>query len=72
MSPGSIYPIQLGLTLLGASGSAALAYAISAREYPRRAAVASIPWLIVVALLAALAVWVIGQPMEMRGLGGTA
>ena len=72
MPPASVYPIQLGLTLLGASGSAALACAICAREYPRRAAVAAIPWLIVVALLAVLAVWIIGQPMEMRGLGGAA
>jgi len=72
MPPGLVYPIQLGLTLLGASGSAALAYAISARDYPRRTLAAAIPWLIVVALLAVLAVWIIGQPMEMRGLGGTA
>ena len=72
MPPGLVYPIQLGLTLLGASGSAALAYAISAREYPRRTVGAAIPWLLVVALLAVLAVWIIGQPMEMRGLGGTA
>jgi polyferredoxin len=71
MPPGLVYPIQLGLTLLGASGSAALVYAISARDYPRRTA-AAIPWLILVALLAVVAVWVIGQPMEMRGLGGTA
>lgn len=70
--PGSVYPIQLGVTLLGACGSAALAYAISVRDYPRRATVASIPWLIVVALLAAAAVWILGQPMEMRGLGGIA
>ena len=72
MPPGLVYPIQLGLTLLGASGSAALAYSISAREYPRRTVAAAIPWLIVVVLLAVLAVWIIGQPMEMRGLGGTA
>jgi len=43
MPPGLVYPIQLGLTLLGASGSAALAYAISAREYPRRTVPAVIP-----------------------------
>jgi hypothetical protein len=69
---GAVYPIQLGVTLLGACGSAALAYAIAVRDYPRRATVASIPWLIVVALLAAAAVWILGQPMEMRGLGGLA
>ena len=72
MPPGSVYPIQLGFTVLGACGSAALAYAISVRDYPRRPAVASIPWLIVVALLAAAALWILGQPMEMRGLGGIA
>ena len=72
LPPGLVYPIQLGVTLLGALGSAALAFAISAREYPRRTVAAAIPWLIVVVLLAVLAVWIIGQPMEMRGLGGTA
>jgi polyferredoxin len=70
MSPGSAYPIQLGFTLLGAFGSAALAYAISARDYPQRAAAASVPWLMVVGLLTVAAVWLVGQPMEMRGLGG--
>jgi len=40
---------------------------IAARDYPRRAA-AVIPWAILVVLLASAALWILSQPMEMRGL----
>jgi hypothetical protein len=36
----------------------------------RRPTAASLPWLVVVVVLAAAALWILGQPMEMRGLGG--
>jgi polyferredoxin len=69
MRPGSMYPIQLGLVLLGAAGSVGLVHAI-AGEDSERPVIAALPWLLVVTLLALAALWVIGQPMEMRGLGG--
>lgn len=69
MPPGTIYPIQFGLTLLGACGSAAVAHAIAKRDYPQRVMAAAMPWLAVVALLTAAALWILAQPMEMRGLG---
>ncbi|HET7217086.1 MAG TPA: hypothetical protein VFJ02_03525 [Vicinamibacterales bacterium] len=69
MQPGTVYPIQLGFVLLGACGSLGLVHATSLRDYPARAGRASAPWIIVVLLLAAAAVWITGQPMEMRGLG---
>ena len=69
MRPGAVFPIQLGLILLGALGSLTLAYQISERDCPERPAVATIPWAIVTMTLAAVAVWILLQPMEMRGVG---
>lgn len=70
MQSGAVYPIQLGFVLLGTAGSMAMAHGVSLRDYPDRAARASIPWICVILLLAALALWIFGQPMEMRGVGG--
>jgi hypothetical protein len=69
MQPGSVFPIQLGVVLLGATGSLTLMYRISLRDQPVGALLATIPWAALVALLAAGAVWILAQPMEMRGLG---
>ena len=69
MRPGAVYPIQAGVTLLGACGSAAVAHAIASRDYPRRVTAASAPWLAVIVVLTAAALWILGQPMDMRGLG---
>ena len=69
MRPGSVFPIQAGFILLGTMGSLAAAYQISERDYPDRPAAALAPWLGVIALLAFAALWILLQPMEMRGLG---
>jgi hypothetical protein len=69
MPPGSVYPIELGFVLLGAAGSIGLVQATSLRDHPARAAAASAPWIGVIMLLAATAVWILNQPMDMRGLG---
>ncbi|MQA28551.1 MAG: FesM [Luteitalea sp.] len=69
MQPGAVFPIQLGFILLGSIGSLALSYLISERDYPDRPVFAAAPWLGVVLVLAAAAVWILSQPMEMRGLG---
>jgi hypothetical protein len=69
MRPGSVFPIQAGFILLGTMGSAAAAYQISERDYPDRPGAALAPWLAVIALLAVAALWILVQPMEMRGLG---
>jgi hypothetical protein len=69
MRPGSVFPIQLGCILLGAAGSLGVTHLISMRDYfdhPRRA---SIAWTVVIVALAAAAIWVLFQPMEMRGMG---
>jgi len=65
MRPGMVYPIELGLILLGALGSLASAFEISDRDYPGRATVAVIPWALLIAGLTTAALWIMSQPMEM-------
>jgi polyferredoxin len=67
MRPGAVFPLQVGFIALGTLGSLASAMQVAARDYPRRAA-AVIPWAILVVLLSAAALWILSQPMEMRGL----
>ena len=69
MRPGSVFPMQLGCILLGAMGSLALAYRISDRDYPERPGPPTVPWAIVTVALASVAIWILSQPMEMRGIG---
>jgi polyferredoxin len=68
LQAGSVFPLQLGSVVLGAAGSMALVHAISLRDEPSRAARSSVPWLVVVALIAATALWILSQPMEMRAV----
>jgi polyferredoxin len=72
MRAGVVFPFEIGAVVVGALGSVALAYRIAEREYPRVAGRAAIPWLLLVAGLLVLALWIIALPMEMRGtaLGG--
>jgi hypothetical protein len=69
MQPGSVFPLQLGVVMLGAAGSLGLVHATSVRDYPTRPAAASAPWTALVVVLAAAAVWIMSQPMAMRGVG---
>jgi polyferredoxin len=69
MRPGAVFPIQLGFVVIGAAGSMTLAYATSARDHSERAGLASVPWLVLMAALAAAALWILAQPMDMRGMG---
>jgi hypothetical protein len=69
MQSGAVYPIQLGFVLLGTVGSIALAQSISVRDYPARSARAALPWVGIILLLAAVGLWIFGQPMDMRGVG---
>jgi hypothetical protein len=52
-------------------GSFAVMHLISMRDYPSKPAPATLPWAVVLVLLAAAAIWVLFQPMEMRGMALT-
>jgi polyferredoxin len=68
MRPGAVLPIQLGFVVLGTMGSLALTHLISLRDRADRAARATMPWAVLLLLLAAVAIWILFQPMEMRGV----
>lgn len=69
---GAVFPFQFGAILLGALGSSAVVHRIAERDFPSRAVRAAAPWILLVMVLTALALWIVGLPMEMRGmeLGG--
>ncbi len=70
MRPGAVFPIQAGFVLLGSMGSVAASFRFAERDYPGRAARAAlVPWALLVVILAAFALWMLAQPMDMRGLG---
>jgi hypothetical protein len=62
-----LYPLELGLLGLGWLGSLLVAYRLADREAERRAWAAFLPWAVLLSLLFAAAIWLMGQPMEMRG-----
>lgn len=72
LSAELVRPLELGLLGLGVLGSLLVAWRIAERDYPARAARAFVPWAGLCLLLGAVAVWLLSQPMEMRGtfLGG--
>ena len=69
LQPGAVFPIEIGFILLGVVGSLASAYRISDRDYPERPGPATAPWAIVTLTLATAALWILSQPMAMRGVG---
>jgi ferredoxin len=70
MRPGSVFPIEVGFILLGTLASLGLAYLISERDRPDTAVAATLPWAAAIAVTAAAALWILAQPMAMRGMGG--
>jgi ferredoxin len=67
-----VYPLELGFLSLGLLGSLLVTYRISFREYKARPWQAFIPWAVLCVVLFCAALWLLNQPMEMRGtfLGG--
>jgi ferredoxin len=68
MRPGSVFPLQIGMVLLGALGSLVVSQRISEQDYADRAVRASLPWIVMIVMLAAAALWILAQPMEMRAM----
>jgi ferredoxin len=69
LTPGSVYPLQLGILLLGTLGSLAAVARLSARLVPAQVVLASLPWSTLIVMLAVFAAWIFTQPMDMRGGG---
>ena len=68
MRPGLVFPIEVGVILIGAAGSLALAYLISERDYVEHPVVATIPWAVVTIAITVAALWITAQPMDMRAV----
>jgi polyferredoxin len=68
LQPGAVFPIQLGCVVLGTAGSLGMVHAIAQREQPSRPVLVSAPWVTVVLLVAAAALWILSRPMEMRAI----
>ena len=68
LRPGVVFPLEIGVILIGASGSLALGYLISERDYPTRPVAATMPWALVTVAVATAALWITAQPMDMRAI----
>jgi hypothetical protein len=68
MRPGVVFPLEVGVILMGACGSLALAYLISERDHVERPVAVTIPWALVTAVVTAAAIWITAQPMDMRAV----
>lgn len=66
---GWLVPIELLFLEAGLIGSLMAGYRIASRDQaePARARRAFLPWALLVVALAAFGVWLLLQPMEMRG-----
>jgi hypothetical protein len=69
LRPGLVQPLQIGAVILGGIGTTSLIHRISERDYRGHAAEAGAPWVVIAVGLTALALWILMQPMDMRGTG---
>jgi len=67
--PDFLFPLEVVLLYTGLTGSLVVGFQRAAARYPdrRRALVAFLPWALLCLLLVAAGVWILAQPMEMRG-----
>ncbi len=63
----AVKPIELGLLIMGFFGSLAVTARIARREHGTAAPRALAPWAALQAMLLVCAIWLLAQPMEMRG-----
>jgi polyferredoxin len=66
LPPGALFPVEAGLVVLGALLSMATAHALARRDHPGAPARAAAPWAGLIAALAAVSLWLLSLPMEMR------
>jgi polyferredoxin len=67
LSVRAVQPIETGLLLLGLCGSLMVIQRIARQEAPDRPRAAALPWATLAVLLFSAALWLMAQPMEMRG-----
>ena len=66
--PGLVFPFEVGVILIGASGSLVVAYLISERDHRLQRIAATIPWVFVTVVITIAALWITAQPMDMRAV----
>jgi len=66
--PGLVFPFEVGVILIGASGSLVVAYLISERDHRLQRVAATIPWVFVTVVITIAALWITAQPMDMRAV----
>lgn len=67
LSAAAVGPIEQGFLALGLLVSAAVALRLARDDAPQRPLRAAAPWLVLQGLLFCAALWLLSQPMEMRG-----
>jgi hypothetical protein len=67
MPEALVYPAELGFLGLGLVGSLIVARRLAEANAPSRSAAAFAPWAVLSVLLWLCAMWLLSQPMEMRG-----
>jgi ferredoxin len=67
--PDFLFPLEVVLLYTGLTGSLVVGFQRATARYAdrRRALVAFLPWALLCLLLVAAGVWILAQPMEMRG-----
>jgi len=68
LPPGAVLPLELGAVVLGLCGSIAVAVGIARQTHAARPGLAAAPWTTVMCLLGLVALWLLTQPMDMRGM----
>ncbi|MEZ5979679.1 MAG: FesM [Planctomycetota bacterium] len=67
LSEAAVWPIEIGFLALGTLGSIALTWRLAQRDFADAPARAFVPWFLVHASILGAALWLLAQPMEMRG-----
>lgn len=67
LTEAQVWPIEIGFLALGAVGSLAVTWRLARRDFPDRPRAAFAPWATLHVVLVATALWLLAQPMEMRG-----
>jgi hypothetical protein len=67
LTEAQVWPLELGFLALGAAGSLAVTWRLARRDFGERAPLACAPWAALHVGLTAAALWLLAQPMEMRG-----